>query len=211
MGFANYTELQAAITGWLWDRDDLVARIPDFITLAEAAMNRNIRARDMETLYPFSSSAVSWALPADYREAISLDIVGSEPSGGVVNPASVQSFRKAKSQYNVAENSRPAVYTVIGNNAYVAPTPQTSYSYELFYYAACPALSVAAPTNWMLTKNPDAYLYGTLMQAAPYLEDKDSIAIWQQSLTAVIADINNEAQKSIYQRSTLNAAIRPIG
>jgi hypothetical protein len=39
MAINNYTELVAAIAEWL-ARDDLTARIPDFVTLAEAKINR---------------------------------------------------------------------------------------------------------------------------------------------------------------------------
>ena len=48
MAFSNYTELQTSVADWL-DRDDLTARIPDFITLAEARFNRLLRIRSMET------------------------------------------------------------------------------------------------------------------------------------------------------------------
>ena len=49
MSIANYTELQTAVANWL-DRDDLAARIPEFISLCEARFNRTLRLRAMETL-----------------------------------------------------------------------------------------------------------------------------------------------------------------
>ena len=46
MAITNYTQLQSSIASWLL-RDDLTAVIPDFITLAEAQFNREIRNRKM--------------------------------------------------------------------------------------------------------------------------------------------------------------------
>ena len=39
MALGTFTELKDAIADWL-DRSDLTARIPDFIALAEARINR---------------------------------------------------------------------------------------------------------------------------------------------------------------------------
>ena len=47
MALGTFTELKDAIADWL-DRSDLTARIPDFIALAEARINRELRIRPME-------------------------------------------------------------------------------------------------------------------------------------------------------------------
>ena len=47
MSLSNYTGLKASIADFL-NRDDLTAVIPDFITLAEAQINRDIRHFKME-------------------------------------------------------------------------------------------------------------------------------------------------------------------
>ncbi len=46
MAITSYSTLQTSIGDWL-NRADLTAVIPDFITLAEAQFNRNIRHRKM--------------------------------------------------------------------------------------------------------------------------------------------------------------------
>ena len=59
MAITTYAELQTAIANWL-ARDDLTTYLPDFITLFEAAANRRLRVRQMETtatLTPSSGSA----------------------------------------------------------------------------------------------------------------------------------------------------------
>ena len=69
MAISNYTELQTAVANWL-DRDDLTARIPEFISLTEARFNRILRIRAMETEADQATVAGtrSYALPSDYRQ-----------------------------------------------------------------------------------------------------------------------------------------------
>ena len=49
MAIGTYAELQTAVANWL-DRDDLTDRIPEFIALAEAKMNRVLRISLMENV-----------------------------------------------------------------------------------------------------------------------------------------------------------------
>jgi len=50
-------------------------------------------------------------------------------------------------------------------------------------------LSASVSTNWMLTNNPDVYLYGALLEAQPYLMDDARIATWAQIFDRVIAEV----------------------
>ena len=67
MAIGTYAELQTAVANWL-DRDDLSLRIPEFIALAEARMNRILRLRLMESTYTASTVATqrNLALPTGY-------------------------------------------------------------------------------------------------------------------------------------------------
>jgi hypothetical protein len=46
------------------------------------------------------------------------------------------------------------------------------------YLSGIPPLSAAMPTNWLLTQYPSAYLWGTLVCAAPYIGDDPRLPIW---------------------------------
>ena len=48
MALTTYTELKASIADWL-NRSDLTAAIADFISLAEAQIERTLRTRQMLT------------------------------------------------------------------------------------------------------------------------------------------------------------------
>jgi hypothetical protein len=45
-------------------------------------------------------------------------------------------------------------------------------------------------SNWILRDHPDAYLYGALLQAAPFLRDDERIAVWGGLFERAIDGIN---------------------
>ena len=69
MAIGTYSELQTAVANWL-DRSDLSSRIPEFITLSEARINRLLRVRLMETVKVISliSGSKRYPLPSDYLQ-----------------------------------------------------------------------------------------------------------------------------------------------
>jgi hypothetical protein len=75
MAISNYTELKTAVANWL-DRDDLTARIPEFIALAEARFNRVLRIRAMESKQTASTVAgqQNLALPARFVQMRNVQI-----------------------------------------------------------------------------------------------------------------------------------------
>ena len=70
MAIGTYAELQTAVANWL-DRGDPTDRIVEFIDLAEARMNRNLRLRLMETTATGTLTAGTreYDLPTDYIQA----------------------------------------------------------------------------------------------------------------------------------------------
>ena len=67
MAISTKAELHTAVANWL-NRSDLTDRIPEFIALAEAQLNRNLRTREMlvRKTSPLATQYVN--LPPDYLE-----------------------------------------------------------------------------------------------------------------------------------------------
>ena len=80
-------------------------------------------------------------------------------------------------------------YTIIGDNYHLGPSPDAVYTIEITYYKKVDALSDAAPTNTMLTNNPDVYLYATLLEAAPFLQNHPDIPVWKLAYDEAIQKI----------------------
>ena len=71
MSIPNYTALVAAIGDWL-DRDDLAARAPTFIQLAEARLNRLLDDPEMEVLATTTAEDDLTTLPEDFGGMVSV-------------------------------------------------------------------------------------------------------------------------------------------
>jgi hypothetical protein len=70
------------------------------------------------------------------------------------------------------------------------------------------SLSSINTTNWLLTADPDVYLYGALLEAQPYLQDDARIATWAQIFEKVVSEIRVPDTDSNFTNYTgLQAAI----
>jgi len=166
MAITTKDELIAALGNWL-ERSDLTDRAADFITLAEAQMNRTLRLRDMETrsTATLTTGDEFFNRPADFLEEKSLTLSDGSTSWEL-DPKPIEILEAA-----LPATGRPTHYALTGGAIHVYPKPDKTYTATLIYYARIPALSDTQPTNWLLTRAPDAYLYGALSHAAPFLED----------------------------------------
>lgn len=184
MSITTYAELQSSIADWLL-RDDLTSVIPTFISLAEAKFNRRIRDYRMVKRATAEVDTAYFAIPSDWQENIRFQLNTSPIT--TLEYVTPDQAAEEKRLYN--SSGRPAFFTMIGDEFQIVPAPDSTYDAELTYYAKIPALSGSNTSNWLLTKAPDIYLYGALMEAAPYLDDDARIQVWggllEQSMNAL--------------------------
>jgi hypothetical protein len=174
MALSTYTELKTSIGDWL-NRSDLTSVIPDFISLAEAQVERTLRTRQMIVRANASFDAQYGAVPADFLETKSLKLTSTNPQTPL-EFLSIDALDNKATEYT--GSGKPRFFGVVGGQFRIVPTPDATYTTELTYYAKLTKLSSSVASNWLLTANPDIYLYGALLQAAPYLQDDARIQTW---------------------------------
>jgi hypothetical protein len=197
MALDTYAGLQTAIANWA-DRTDLDAFIPDFIHLTEARFNRVLRLRAMEQ----SQFAVTvggesnYALPTNFLQMREFRI-NTEPTVSLryVSPEIFEAW-------NLGQGT-PKFYTIIANEIRLGPTPAGAYEIEMLYWRRFPALTTAAPTNWMLENAPDVYLYGSLLELEPFIQNDARIAVWGAGYTNAIESIQSADDKDRHSGSAL--------
>ncbi len=106
---------------------------------------------------------------------------------------------------------KPTYFSIVGNQIRVVPAPDTSYTGELTYYAKLYKLSSTVASNWLLTSSPDIYLYGALLQAAPYLQDDARISVWSALYLAGIEQLQLADDRSTTSGGSLTARARTLG
>jgi len=206
MAITTYAELQAAVADWL-NRQDLTATIPNFISLAEAQLNRELRHRKMITRATLTVDAQYENQPADFLETVRFQL-NTNPITPLVYETPEQILEDSQAYVT---SGQPMFFSTIGTQFQFLPVPDASYSAELMYYAQIPSLSVSNTSNWLLTEAPDVYLYATLIQSAPYLKEDERIGTWAGIYQRLLADLKVSDERARIGSSKLVARIRSFG
>ena len=199
MAISNYTELKTAVANWL-DRDDLTARIPEFIALAEARFNRVLRLRSMEAKYTANTVAAqrNLALPASYIQMRNFQVNTSPLTTlSYVTPEIYDMFWGGSTQ------GTPKVYTILANEVSLGPIPASVQEVEMLFYKKFDNLSVSTTTNWLITNAPDIYLYGSMLEAEPFIMNDERVPLWAQALQQGISDLQEQDNKDRHSGSAL--------
>ena len=204
MALTTYTALKSAVADFL-NRDDLTAAIPNFISLAEAGFDRVLRTRQMVVRTSLTVDAEFHALPADFLESRALKVKGSYP----MRFTAIEDMDTMEAQNHGA--GEPTRYTTMGSELRFHPVPDTSYTAELAYFQAVNKLSDSVASNWLLSAASDIYLYGALMQSAPYLKDDDRLAVWGQLYTSAVEQLNRADDRAAHTGGNINIRARSFG
>jgi hypothetical protein len=85
----------------------------------------------------------------------------------------------------------------------VAPTPSSAYNFEVLYYERVQPLDSSNQTNWFTTYAPQALLYGSLLQAMPFLKNDERIPMWQQNYELIMQTLMAEDKLRIADRQAV--------
>ena len=210
MAITTYAELQTATANWL-DRTDLTSRIPEFIELAEANFNRVIRQPDMVAKDDsFSIAGRYTTLPTDTLEIIRI-VVDLTP---VIVLEYLTPEEISERRIVMSSTGKPYYFTTIGgatNQLEVLPSPDSTYTSSIVYYTRIAALSDSATSNWLLAAHPDIYLFGTLVEAEPYLKNDERMPMWTARLDKALNDLKLQGQRERHTASGLRMRSRVLG
>ena len=199
MAISNYTELQTAVANWL-DRDDLTARIPEFIALAEARFNRVLRLRSMETKQTASTVAAqrNYALPTNYIQMRNFQLNTSPLTTlSYVTPEIYDRL------WGGSSGGTPKFYTILADEISLGPIPGSVITMEMLFYKKFDNLSGSVATNWLITNAPDIYLYGTMLEAEPFIMNDERVQLWAAALERGVSDLQEQDNKDRHSGSAL--------
>jgi len=207
MALTTYTELKTSIGDWL-NRSDLTTAIPDFISLAEAQIERTLRTRQMIVRANASFDAQYGAVPSDFLETKSLKLTSTNPQTPL-EFLSIDALDNKAAEYTAS--GKPRFFGVVGGQFRIVPTPDANYTTELTYYAKLTKLSSSVASNWLLTSSPDIYLYGSLLQAAPYLQDDARIQTWATLYERALNDLQTADDRGASSGGALLTRAKTFG
>ncbi len=163
MSITTYAELKTELAAWA-HRDDLTAKLTDFIMLAEQPILRELKLRVNEAVATGTTTSNTITLPAGLGRIVRLEIDHDSHRYALdyVSPG-IEDTTTALSRG----------YTVQDGAIRLIRAPAAEYSYSLHYIPNLTPLSDAEPTNWVLANSPDVYLYGSLVQLALYSQNDE--------------------------------------
>lgn len=205
MALTSYSTLKSSIADWL-NRDDLTSVIPDFISLAEAQIERKVPTQKMVKRANATIDTPFSALPSDFVSAKSLVLTSTAPVQPLVFLSEDELDAK---KWTYRTTGKPIYYALIGNQIEVLPAPDTGYTAELTYVATLAKLSDSNTSNWVLERHPDVYLYGSLLQAAPYLRDDERVALWTTLYGQALEDMIVQNERAAFSQGRLAMTVKP--
>ena len=203
MALSTFTELKDAVADWL-DRSDLTTRIPDFIALAEARINREIRIRPMEVRSTMTTTAGNqyFNLPGGYIQMRNLQL-NTNPT----TPLEYITPEMLDRLYGSSTTGKPRAYTLIGDEIQLAPIPDSAYTLEMAFYEKFTALgdgtSGTVTSNWLTKNAPDILLYGALMEAEPFIKNDERVAVWLNGYGNAIDKLQKADQRDRHSGSAM--------
>lgn len=172
MAITTFTELQTAILAW-GHRDDLTTQVLDFISLTEARLNDMLLLKDSESEESLTLTANQnyVAIPSGYVSPIALWLIVDTQRIPLrhVLPQELPYY---------TDSTQPQVWAVDGANIRFDCPAGEAYSAK-FRIMKTSALSTGSPTNYLLTRRPDIYLAGGLVEMARYTRDVDLFNTWE--------------------------------
>ena len=189
----TYTSLAADIASYL-ERSDAqtIAKIPTFIMLAEQVIASEIKF--LGNLTVNNSTMVQGTAviekPARWHKTVSMNVVVA----GERQPVFLRKYEYLREYWpDATATGVPAYYADYDYTHWlVAPTPAAAYTFEILYYQRLQPLDDSNQTNWFTEYAPQALLYGSLLQAMPYVKNDDRIPMWQAQYQQIIQTLKSE-------------------
>jgi hypothetical protein len=198
----TYDSLVSDVTLYLERSDaDTINQIPRFIMLAEQVIATNIKflGNLVVATGNFTTSDPVLVKPSRWKKTVSMSCTDST---GKINPVLLRKYEVLRAYApDPAVTGTPKYYS--DYNFYrwlVAPTPASDLEFEVTYYERVEPLSSDAQANWFTINAPQALLYGTLLQAIPFLKNDDRIPVWQSMYNEVIESLKTEDVQRILDR-----------
>ena len=200
----TYDSLVDDISSYL-ERTDAatLAKIPTFIMLAEQVIASQIKF--LGNLLPMESQMTANEpvinKPARWHKTVSMNVT----IDGKKQPVFLRKYEYLREYWpDPTETGIPKYYSDYDYTHWlVAPTPASAYSYEVLYYERLQPLDSSTQTNWFTQYAPQALLYGSLLQAMPFLKNDERIPMWKDQYSQIVATLKSEDDLRIGDRQTV--------
>ena len=181
-------------------------QIPRLINLAERRIARELKVQGFINVVTstLTTGQSVYPKPDRWRDVVSMNI-GTGSGNNTRKTLFGRSYEYIRSYWpDATATSQPEFYADYDYDHWLlAPTPDAEYPMEVVYYELPPLLNDSLQPNWMTEYAPQLLLYGTLLEATPFLKNDERIAVWQQMYDRAAASLNGEDIGKILDRASV--------
>jgi hypothetical protein len=208
----TFTTLQEDVRRYLergatYASDPVVyAQIPRLINLAERRIARELKIQGFINVVTGTLVVGQsvYSKPDRWRDTVSMNI-GTGANSNSRKPLYTRVYEYLLSYWpDRSQTDEPLFYADYDYSHWlIAPTPDAEYPFEILYYELPPLLDDVVQTNWLTEYAPQLLLYGTLLEATPFLKNDERINVWQSMYDRAAAMLNGEDLAKILDRAAV--------
>ena len=200
----TYDSLVADISSYLERTDQqTLEKIPTFIMLAEQVIAAEIKFLGNLTVQQSNMIQGQAVLdkPARWHKTVSMNVT----IAGVRQPVLLRKYEYLREYWpDPADTDVPKFYCDYDYTHWlIAPTPNDDYAFEVLYYERIQPLDSSNQTNWFTIYAPQALLYGSLLQAMPFLKNDERMPMWQAQYQNIMNVLKTEDVARLGDRQTI--------
>lgn len=181
-------------------------QIPRLINLAERRIARELKVQGFINVVTGTLTVGQsvYPKPDRWRDTVSVNI-GTGTQNNTRKVVFARAYEYLLSYWpDRTATEEPIFYSDYDYNHWlIAPTPDAEYPFEILYYEIPPLLDDVVQTNWLTDFAPQLLLYGTLLEATPFLKNDERIPVWQNMYDRSAAMLNGEDLAKILDRSAV--------
>ena len=167
-------------------------KIPQFIMLAEQIIAAEIKFLGNLTVATSTMVQAENVIPkpARWRKTVSMNVTVA----GKRQPVLLRTYEYIREYWpNPTSTGVPLYFCDYDYEHWlIGPTPALGYNYEVLYYERVQPLDSSNQSNWFTQYAPQALLYGTLLQAMPFLKNDERMPMWQSNFDRIIEVLKTE-------------------
>lgn len=178
MPLATFSDLVTELAVEFGRSDLSTSRVEILCAQVEAALNNNSDFNIADQLTTASVSTVA------NQSTVTLPTAAKWIESIIINNEPRYLQYKARDAINAIYRgdyvARPEVFCVQSiDTVILAPTPDSVYGLDIVYGQNIPALTLASPTNWLMSRAPLVYLYGCAYFNSLKIKDMQQMAVYQ--------------------------------
>lgn len=178
-------------------------KIPTFIMLAEQVIAAEIKFLGNLTVQQSTMVATQPIIdkPARWHKTVSMNVVVA----GERKPILLRKYEYLREYWpDATQTDVPKFYCDYDYTHWlIAPTPASNYNFEVLYYERIQPLDSSNQTNWFTIYAPQALLYGTLLQAMPFLKNDERTPLWQAQYDKIMQVLKAEDVVRVADRQAI--------